>query len=104
MSGWKKQSVVFVVTVALIMCLSAPSAMAAGPKDETDGSAVAMVFDFVLVRPMGIVATIFGCATFVVSLPFTALGGNVGEAAQKLVVDPVVFTFNRPLGRLIEEK
>ncbi len=103
MSGWKKQSVVFVVTVALIMCLFAPSALAAS-KDETDGSAIAMVFDFVFVRPVGIVATIFGCATFVVSLPFTALGGNVGEAAQKLVVDPVLFTFNRPLGSLVEDE
>jgi hypothetical protein len=43
-------------------------------------------------------ATAVGVVTFVVTLPFSALGGNVGEAGQILVVDPAKYTFVRPLG------
>lgn len=65
---------------------------------DSDPSAGAMVFDFILVRPGGIVATAAGAAAFIVTLPFSLLGWNVGTAAEKLVVDPVKFTFFRPLG------
>ena len=46
----------------------------------------AMVGDLIIARPLLIGATAIGAAAFIVSLPFTALGGNVGEAAQSLVV------------------
>ena len=36
--------------------------------------------------------------SLVISLPFSALGGNVKEAGSKLVVAPAKFTFQRPLG------
>jgi len=39
-----------------------------------------------------------GCAVFIVSLPFSLLGGNTKQASQKLVKDPASFTFVRPLG------
>lgn len=61
-------------------------------------SAGAMAVDAVAIRPLGIVATVIGTGLFVVSLPFSALGGNVGEAADALVVAPAKFTFTRPLG------
>jgi len=57
-----------------------------------------MVADALIVRPLGICATILGVGFFVISLPFSALGGNVKEAGQKLVVAPAKFTFKRPLG------
>jgi hypothetical protein len=46
------------------------------------------------------VALVGGSVVFVLSLPFSALGGNVGEAADKLVVDPARYTFVRPLGHV----
>jgi hypothetical protein len=58
----------------------------------------AMIGDLVIARPMLICATAIGAAAFVVSLPFTALGGNVGEAAQSLVVEPGREAFVRCLG------
>src|SRR5690625_1953105 len=61
-------------------------------------SAAAMTPDALLVRPLGLVATVLGAGLFVVSLPLSALGGNVGEAAQTLVVAPAEMTFVRPLG------
>lgn len=57
-----------------------------------------MVADALIVRPLGICATILGAGFFIISLPFSALGGNVKEAGQKLVAAPAKFTFKRPLG------
>ena len=51
-----------------------------------------------MTRPLLIGATAIGAAAFIVSLPFTALGGNVGEAAQSLVVEPGKEAFVRCLG------
>lgn len=60
--------------------------------------AFSMVGDLVVARPLLIGATAVGVVAFVVSLPFTALGGNVGEAAQSLVVEPGKEAFVRCLG------
>lgn len=61
-------------------------------------SATAMGFDVLLVRPLGLVSTVAGTGLFVVSLPFSILGMNTGEAAVRLVGEPARFTFVRPLG------
>ena len=57
-----------------------------------------MVVDVVVARPLGVLLTTAGAAAFVVSLPFSALGGNVSEAADVLVVKPGKETFVRCLG------
>lgn len=57
-----------------------------------------MVVDGLVVRPVGLVSTVVGTGAFIVTLPFSALGGNVGQAARELVVRPARFTFTRPLG------
>ncbi len=61
-------------------------------------SGLEMTADAVLVRPLTFVATLLGTGVFVVSLPFSALGGNVGEAGKTLVVTPFKATFLRCLG------
>ena len=57
-----------------------------------------MIYDLVLVRPIGIIATAVGSVVFVLSLPFSALGDNVDTAGEKLVKAPARFTFKRPIG------
>lgn len=57
-----------------------------------------MVGDAVLVRPVMLCATVLGSALFVVTLPFSALGGNAAEAGDTLVVTPFKATFLRCLG------
>ncbi len=90
------------LVLALSMGLSAGPVGATGyqPGAYEAGrpSAAAMFVDGVLVRPLGIVATALGSVTWLVTLPFSALGGNVGEAGKSLVKDPARFTFARPLG------
>lgn len=60
--------------------------------------AYAMIGDLLITRPLLVVATVIGAGVFVVSLPFTALGGGVGDAGQALVVDPAKAAFVRCLG------
>lgn len=59
----------------------------------------AMMVDAVAVRPLMIATTVVGSALFLVSLPFSALGGNVREAAESLVIEPAQSAFTRPLGQ-----
>ena len=68
-----------------------------GPSEEeiTTGK---MAADLLLVRPVGFLGTLFGSAVFIVGIPFSAVGGNTGETFQKLVKEPAVYTFVRPLG------
>lgn len=70
--------------------------------DTRDGgpapSAEAMAADAIFVRPISFVATILGTGLFIVSLPFSILGGNVDDAGSNLVLKPAKTTFIRPLG------
>jgi len=57
-----------------------------------------MTADLILARPAGLVATLGGSVIFIVSLPFSALGGNTEDAWESLVESPASYTFKRPLG------
>ncbi len=65
---------------------------------EDDPSASEMAADVLIARPAGVVVTALGAAFFVVSLPFSAAGGNLNKAAETLVVNPARETFVRCLG------
>lgn len=96
-SGHWVQRVTRWMTVMLALTMMAVSApVMAGPEDEP--SAEEMAGDLLVARPVGIVVTALGAAAFVVSLPFSAIGGNVDKAAEKLVVGPARETFVRCLG------
>ncbi len=89
-----KHLIAWTLTVGLLVGLPAPAwaAQAEAPSGEE------MIADVALARPVGAVVTVIGAAAFLVSLPFTALGGNVDQAAQTLVVEPARETFVRCLG------
>jgi hypothetical protein len=93
-----KHAIILLLAVTLILCPFATATIAGDQVVREDISGEAMAADTVLLRPLGLVSTVLGSALFVVSLPFSLLGGNTGDAAQKLVVDPAKYTFNRPLG------
>ncbi len=57
-----------------------------------------MTADLVLARPLLLVTTAVGTVIFIVSSPFSALGGNINQAADKLVLEPAKATFVRCLG------
>ena len=93
-----KQSIIFVLAAALVVIPFGTTAFSGTYSSKDDIDAGAMAADCLFVRPIGIVSIVAGSALFVVSLPFSALGGNLKDAAQKLVMDPISFTFKRPLG------
>lgn len=85
---------IFLLAAALVM---SPAAVADVATVEPP-SAAAMGFDVLMARPLGAVGTVLGTGLFVVSLPFSAVGMNVDDAAVRLMAEPAKFTFVRPLG------
>lgn len=90
---------------SLLVLMTTLSLVFAGPVLAVDDyapnatpSAGAMAVDAVLVRPLSLVATVLGTGLFIVSLPFSLTGMNVGKADQRLIVEPLKYTFQRPLG------
>jgi hypothetical protein len=65
---------------------------------EPDG--VSMAADFLVARPLGLVATVAGTAVYVVAFPFAALAGDIYTPAEFLIAQPARFTFDRPLGQI----
>jgi hypothetical protein len=90
-----KPATILVVILALVIV---PCGAMATDYYDPQVEAGAMAADALVVRPLGIVATVLGFGLFVVSVPFSALGSNTGDAWQALVVRPAKFTFTRPLG------
>ncbi len=86
--------------VVAALLATSPLASAADSVRYDDASFGTMVVDAAVARPLGLGATVVGTAAWIVTLPFSALGGNVRAAAQKLIVEPARFTFVRPLGEL----
>lgn len=87
-------------TVLTLLALVLPGAGHASAYDDHDRtpSAIAMTGDALLIRPILLATTVVGTGVFLVSLPFSALGGNVGEAGKVLVLGPAEATFVRCLG------
>lgn len=54
--------------------------------------------DALVVRPVGMAATVVGAAIFIVALPFAAIAGDVKQTSKSLVGAPAAFTFKRRLG------
>ena len=86
----------FVISFICVPCMPAFAAYETSVDEPTTES---MMGDAIVARPLGLISTVVGSAFFVVSLPFSALGGNTREAAEKMVVAPAKFTFKRPLGQ-----
>ncbi len=75
---------------------SLPEVKHDGMKDE-DIDAF-MMGDALFVRPVGLASVVAGTAIFIIAFPFAALGGNVDKVAKELVINPVNYTFKRPIG------
>lgn len=84
------------VTALVLLPCSAAIAQHAKPVTGDRGSDMAV--DLVLVRPLGIVATVVGAAGFVLALPFTLPSGSAGDTAREWIGAPLDYTFKRPLG------
>ena len=98
----KKTLVILMISILLAPTL-ASTALAEEYFEKEDPSGGMMLADFIFVRPIGIAATAIGSIFYVVSLPFSLLGDNAGEAGAALVKEPAAYTFTRPLGEFPEQ-
>ncbi|HSP56939.1 MAG TPA: hypothetical protein VLO12_01375 [Halomonas sp.] len=94
-----------VLVMLMAMMVSMPVlAQSAGQHIKAQPHSAAMVADAVIARPLLAAATLGGTAIFLVSLPFTALGGNVGSSAEALIKSPAEAAFRRCLGCTVSKR
>ena len=86
------------LAAVLAAVLLLPQTLWAQAQSVEEPSAGAMAGDLLVARPAGLVLTVAGTAAWIVSLPFTLLGGNAGSAAETLMIGPAKTTFVRCLG------
>jgi len=98
MDKFRSKTLQLLVSLMLVFSTVTFSQQAVADSVLIEDKAPAMIGDLVFARPIGFIGTVLGTGVFVVTLPFTLLGGNVGEAANFLVIKPAKFTFVRPLG------
>ena len=85
---------VLAMAAALLLCQPAWSSEA----NPHGPSGIDMAADLLIGRPVLLATTIVGSVFWLVALPFSALGGNVQESADTLVIGPARATFVRCLG------
>lgn len=93
MPVWRKM----LITLCVLVFMGASVNVMAKPLKEYPDPALVIV-DVVPVRVLGAGALVVGGAVFVVTLPFTALSDDFGNAWGALVKVPFHFTFTRPVG------
>lgn len=87
-----------IIMTAVAVCLLAFASVGHARTLDESPSALAMTGDALFARPVLLATTIVGSAVYLVSLPFSLLGGNAEEAGDVLVVGPAKATFVRCLG------
>lgn len=87
--------------VAMLLATAGSAAASPGeqPSQGFDASTLpAIVFDLVLLRPAGAVATVLGLGCFAVAYPLSAATLAYQEPWGVFVAGPAEYTFLRPLG------
>jgi phosphatidylglycerophosphatase A len=97
MHGVRKFAIILIIASFLIIPFGT-SALAKPTKYPPDQDSGVMVVDFLVARPIGFASLIIGTVAFIVSSPFSALGCNIEEAYELMIVEPALYTFKRPLG------
>lgn len=86
------------LSLALFLAVNLPNTALANEQGTESGDDVAIVFDLVILRPVGLVATVAGTLIFIGSLPISLSTWSIPKAFRALVKKPAVYTFVRTLG------
>jgi hypothetical protein len=86
----KKKLITFLVVLFMILSTV--------PVSAYETSDIDIIGDVFFARPGGIAAIVAGSAIFVLALPFSLPTRSAHVVGQRLVLDPVEFTFCRPVG------
>ena len=74
----------------------------ASTKNDSPSSAAIMVD--VPVRILGVGLTVVSGAIFIIASPFALISGSLDETWNALVIEPLDFTFTRPMGKFDDWK
>lgn len=84
---------------ALLFAVTTFNTQTFAQKEKDPPAAELMAADLLVLKPLGFVTTILGCALFTVALPFTVWSKErINKSAQSFIIKPGVYTFVRPLG------
>ncbi len=86
------------LSLAVFLTVSLPGAALANERGTESGDDAAIILDLVILRPVGLVATVAGVIIFVPSLLISLPTGSVGKSFNALVARPASYTFWRTLG------
>ncbi|MEE3319532.1 MAG: hypothetical protein VX258_02480 [Pseudomonadota bacterium] len=94
----KRPVLASVLASTLMLTAMAPMTAFAGSSSQDRPGEMAMIADSLIARPVLFASTVVGAGLWLVTSPFSLLGGNVGEAGEVLVLNPGKNTFVRCLG------
>ena len=100
----KSKSMICTAAVILGLGLFSGGTSVASDAGTEDPTAGAMFVDAVAVRPMTLAASAGGFAAWVVPWPFSIPSGSAADAGKSWVVDPLEYTFVRPLGDISDNR
>lgn len=89
------------LSLAVFLTINVPNTAIASEAGTETGDDVSIILDLLILRPVGLVATVGGVVIFVGSLPISLPTGSVGKTFRALVVRPASYTFWRTLGEEI---
>ena len=89
------------LSLAIFLAISLPGTALANERGTEIGDDVSIILDLLVLRPVGLVATVGGTVIFVCSLPISLPTGSVGKTFNALMARPAVYTFWRTLGEEI---
>jgi hypothetical protein len=96
--------ITLILALALLITLSVSANemtdASAAPESKYQPTAEQMIIDGLIYRPLSLAGTLLGTGLFIVTLPFSLIGGNAGQAGERLVLEPASATFDRCLGCL----
>lgn len=104
----KKTAIFLMIAVFSLGFFVIPAFSADESKDEyvekpnywSTGKGDAMLFDLILLRPVGLAAFTVGLAGTIVGLPLSISANNTREVGDAMVGEAGNFTFIRPLGEV----
>ena len=96
-----RKSIVALLTATLVLAAATPAAAFDQETNDLNNS-VPMLFDILIMRPLGLVMTVGGIALYAFPVaPFTLLTrpSDIGKPLGLLVATPGRFTFVDPIGQ-----
>jgi hypothetical protein len=91
------------ITIFLVFILLVPVFNVQGGEEthqERIPSSDTMLFDLLVLRPIGLATCALGLAASIVSVPFDSWSRDPSYVGKRFIEEPFEFTFLRPLGKI----